>query len=99
MAKIVEKVKALTNVSQWRNTDFVLTWFKGHNKLKLSFMSFDIVNLYPSISEDLLKRGSSYFFCQKVVPSNQKSLHGGPSFLLLFICVRLDPNIITPNYP
>ena len=28
MAKIVEKVKALTNVSQWRNTDFMLTWFK-----------------------------------------------------------------------
>ena len=79
MAKIVEKVKTLTNVSQWRNTDFVLTWFKGHNKLKLSFMSFDIVNLYPSISEDLLKRGSSYFFCQKVVPSKSSSMVNHPS--------------------
>ena len=73
MAKIVEKVKALTNVSQWRNTDFVLTWFKGHNKLKLSFISFDIVNFYPSISENLLKRGSSYLFCQMVVPSKTPS--------------------------
>ena len=61
MAKIVEAVKAKTKVNQWRNTDSVLTWFKGlNNKHKLNFVSFDIVNFYPSISEDLLRRAINW---------------------------------------
>ena len=57
MAKIVEQVKTKSKVNQWRNTDSVLSWFKGlNNKQKLNFISFDIVNFYPSISEDLLRR-------------------------------------------
>ena len=55
LAKIVEQVKTKSKVNQWRNTDSVLSWFKGlNNKQKLNFISFDIVNFYPSISEDLL---------------------------------------------
>ena len=57
LAKIVAEVKDKSKVNQWRNTDSVITWFKGlNNKSKLNFISFDIVNFYPSISEDLLKR-------------------------------------------
>ena len=57
LAKIVEKVKAVTKVNQWRNTDSVLAWFKElPNKNRLNFISFDIVSFYPSISEDLLRK-------------------------------------------
>ena len=61
LSKIVEQVKTKTNVNQWRNTDSVLTWFKGlNNKERLSFISFDIVSFYPSISEHLLRRAVSW---------------------------------------
>ena len=34
LAKIVAKVKAKAKVNQWKNTDSVLTWFKGLNNKK-----------------------------------------------------------------
>ena len=41
---------------QWKNTDEVLDWFKNiQNKKDFSFIQFDIVNFYPSISEELLE--------------------------------------------
>ena len=47
---IIEK----TNVNQWRNTDAVITWFQNiENKDISSFIKFDIVDFYPSISKDL----------------------------------------------
>ena len=47
LAKIVVDVKKKTKVNQWRNTDSVLTWFKGlNNKSKLNFISFDTVSFY-----------------------------------------------------
>ena len=61
LAKIVVEVKEKAKVNQWKNTDSVLTWFKGlANKKRLNFISFDIENFYPSISEDLLKRAVSW---------------------------------------
>ena len=43
------------NVNQWRKTDAVVTWFQNiENKGISSFIKFDIVNFYPSISTDLL---------------------------------------------
>ena len=61
LAKNVEEVKSKTKVNQWKNTDSVLTWFKGlPNKQRLNFISFDIVSFYPSISEDLLRRAVSW---------------------------------------
>ena len=61
LAKIVVDVKKKTKVNQWRNTDSVLTWFKGlNNKSKLNFISFDIVSFYPSISENLLRRAMEW---------------------------------------
>lgn len=37
------------------NTDFVPTWLKNlGNKPNCSFIIFDIVNFYPSLSEELL---------------------------------------------
>ena len=75
LAKIVEKVKAVTKVNQWRNTDSVLAWFKElPNKNRLNFISFDIVSFYPSISEDLLKRAISWASTLTTITDEDKGI-------------------------
>ena len=50
-----------TQVNQWRNTKLVIEWFKAiKNKSKCSFVKFDIVDFYPSISEELLSKAIAY---------------------------------------
>ncbi len=42
-------------VHQWKNTKSVINWFKAlENKQACTFIQFDIVDFYPSITEDLL---------------------------------------------
>ena len=58
---IIEKacrtLRSQTKLNQWRNTQAVLTWFKGlDKKKKLSFFKFDIQAFYPSIGPELLNR-------------------------------------------
>ena len=49
-------VRNKSNLIQWKNTDEVLDWFKSiDDKKSFRFIQFDIVNFYPSITEDLLK--------------------------------------------
>ncbi|PIK40960.1 hypothetical protein BSL78_22189 [Apostichopus japonicus] len=55
--RINNNIRAKISVNQWRNTASVLKWFNGLNeKSKLTFLIFDIVDFYPSISEDLLSK-------------------------------------------
>ena len=50
-------VRSRSGVNQWRNTATVLEWFSNlQEKSKLSFIVFDIVDFYPSISEELIKK-------------------------------------------
>ena len=43
-----------TGVNQWKDTELALAWFKNiPDKPDHSFICFDVVNFYPSISEDL----------------------------------------------
>ena len=43
-------------LNQWKNTKAVLSWFNNtENKDDHSFIAFDVVEFYPSISSDLLK--------------------------------------------
>ena len=52
---IKKSIREKTNENQWRNTDAVVTWFQNiENKDISSFIKFDIVDFYPSISKDLL---------------------------------------------
>ena len=56
LANIVKCVRKESGLIQWKNTDEVLDWFKNiQNKKDFSFIQFDIVNFYPSISEELLE--------------------------------------------
>ena len=53
--RINETVREKTNVNQWTNTDAVVTWFQNTENSDISsFIIFDIVDIYPSISKDLL---------------------------------------------
>ena len=53
--------KEKTQVHQWKNTKSVIDWFKGlEDKSNLNFMQFDIVDFYPSISEELLMKAINY---------------------------------------
>ena len=54
-------VRNSTGMNQWRNTNSVLEWFnKLPTKRESSFLKFDIVEFYPSISETLLNKALQY---------------------------------------
>ena len=49
------QVRSATSVNQWRNTGTVIEWFKGiAGKNDCKFVQLDIVEFYPSISQQLL---------------------------------------------
>ena len=51
-----KKLLNATKVNQWKNTSSVLQWFKNlPNKNRCAFITFDVVEFYPSISEKLLE--------------------------------------------
>ena len=58
---INSKIREKTQMNQWRNTKSVIEWFKAiKNKSKSSFIKFDIVEFYPSISKKLLSKAIEY---------------------------------------
>lgn len=53
--RINTKIKAKLNLNQWKNTRSVIEWFRSvTHKSQYSFITFDVVDFYPSISADLL---------------------------------------------
>ena len=85
--KILENVncvvKEKTKLRLWRNTDEVITWFSNiEEKDQYVFIEFDVVEFYPSISEQLLtnalKWANNYIsiseYDMKVVMQAKRSL-------------------------
>ena len=61
LEKVISNVKRKTQVNQWKSTSDVINWFKSTtDKQNCSFMSFDIVDYYPSITADLLKKAINF---------------------------------------
>ena len=59
--KINTRVITATKTNQWKNTASVIKWFNNiDNKEKHSFICFDIVEFYPSISEELLNKALDF---------------------------------------
>ena len=59
--KINSNIRKITNMNQWQNTQTVITWFKSiENKESSSFITFDIVDFYPSITKELLTKSMNY---------------------------------------
>ena len=65
------KVRHMANLTQWRNTDSTIKWFKDlDDKSSLSFLQFDIDSYYPSITPELLDRALNW--ASELVPISQE---------------------------
>ena len=53
--RINNNIRTLLNTNQWKNSYSVIEWFKKiDDKTNHMFLSFDIIEFYPSISKELL---------------------------------------------
>ena len=51
----------MTKVNLWKSTNISIEWFEAiQEKEKHAFITFDVCNVYPSISEDLLLKALDY---------------------------------------
>ena len=61
LEKVVAAVSEASQLNQWRNTSYVIDWFKSiEHKSHSRFVKFDICDFYPSISESLFDRGIAF---------------------------------------
>ena len=61
LQRINAEIRNSTGLNQWRSTSSVISWFTNiSDKQKCKFMKFDIVDFYPSITEDLFRRCFKY---------------------------------------
>ena len=55
LTKKLKIIRQKTNLNQWKNVYSVIGWFKNlNNKKNMSFVVFDVVNYYPTITLKLL---------------------------------------------
>ena len=55
LAKINSEIRSKSNLKQWQNTQSVIDWFgEIENKQRNSFIQYDVVDFYASITEGLL---------------------------------------------
>ena len=61
LERVVSDISQESSLNQWRSTSTVIDWFKNlRSKHRSSFIKFDIVDLYPSITESLLDRAIEF---------------------------------------
>ena len=86
LEKITKAMCTVTGVRLWRNTQAVIDWFNGiHVKEKCTFVCFDVVDFYPSITKDLLNEGLA-LASQYITVTDQKRAiiqHARKSLLFL----------------
>ena len=71
LENIVETMRERTGVNLWRNTSAVIDWFSNiKSKDRYSFISFEIVDFYPSISAELLTEALDFAKQHMEIPSN-----------------------------
>lgn len=68
--RINRTIRSNTNLCQWRNTSAVIEWFNAlPQKRNSKFIKFDVVEFYPSITEELFKKAID--FAQRYVTIEQ----------------------------
>ena len=73
--RIVKKTAECNNVNLWKKTTDVTSWFKNiPNKDKATFINFDIVEFYPSISEELLTKAIEFSEKFQVITELEKQI-------------------------
>ena len=61
LTKKLEVIRRKSKLSQWKNVYSVIDWFKNlKNKKNLTFIVFDVVNYYPSITLELLTKALNW---------------------------------------
>ena len=57
LSRVIVKIRSSTDLKQMKNVYSVIDWFKKlQNKKSLSFIIYDVVNYYPSISLELMQK-------------------------------------------
>ena len=75
LQKIIYSTVVATNANLWRKTTDVIQWFKKIPKLNNThFISFDIVDFYPSITEHLLKNALDFATQFHNISSSEKEI-------------------------
>ena len=68
---INSKIRLATGFNQWKNSQSVIEWFRNiDNKANCSFLSFDIAEFYPSISEIFLDK--AILWAKKFTPITEQ---------------------------
>ena len=58
---INDDIKSKIEVNQWKNSQSIIEWYKKiSNKPRYTFVSFDVIKFYPSITEDLPDKAISW---------------------------------------
>ena len=82
---INDKIRAKIGVNQWKNSPSVIKWFMSiKNKEHLSFLSFDIAEFYPSITQDLLDKAIDWANNITSIPDQHKTIISHARNSLLF---------------
>ena len=59
--RVNSKIRASTWYTQWKNTNDVIKWFNNvENKTRKSFIKFDVVEFYPSITKRLVLKAIEF---------------------------------------
>ncbi len=73
--KINSNLRKILNLNQWKNTQNVIEWFGNiKEKHRHSFIPFDIVDFYPSISENLLDQALSWASNLAIITKDEISI-------------------------
>ena len=73
--QMVKQTAESARVNLWRKTTDVVNWFEDiQNKESTVFINFDIVDFYPSISEELLKKAIQFAETFQPVTDLQKKI-------------------------
>jgi hypothetical protein len=75
LEKITTNVKKTTKFQQWKNTNEVIQWFTSiDNKANNSFICFDVVEFYPSITEELLSKAIDFAEKYTTITEHEKHI-------------------------
>ncbi len=74
--EINNSIRDSTKVNQWKNSHSVIEWFNSlENKSNCMFLTFDIVEFYPSITQELLEKVIKWAKTITTITDEQESIY------------------------
>ena len=75
LERTTQNVRGALKINAWKNTLAVIDWFQEiEKKVECTFMLFDIVEFYTSISEDLLKQALEFAATYTAVTEKEEDI-------------------------